>query len=54
MKTGKRFLSLLMALFMLLSLFPASALAEEPEGTISPVTAAPVADEPEEIGRAHV
>ena len=32
MRSRKRFLSLLMALFMLLSLFPASALAEEPEG----------------------
>ena len=32
MRSSKRFLSLLMALFMLLSLFPASALAEEPEG----------------------
>ena len=46
MKTIKRALSLLLALLMVLSLSPAPfALAEEPEGTITPVTAAPVADE---------
>ena len=52
MRSRKRFLSLLMALFMLLSLFPASALAEEPEGgegSIQPAedggVIAPVTDE---------
>ena len=52
MRSSKRFLSLLMALFMLLSLFPASALAEEPEGgegTIQPAedggVIAPVTEE---------
>ena len=38
MKRGKQLLSLLMALCMLLSLSPASALAEEPEETIVPVS----------------
>ena len=48
MKTSKRFFSLLLALLMLLSLFPATALAEDPAGEIAPAEDPYFPDESEE------